>query len=423
MQIEIDEAAKTAARSCKSAAVQAKKVFDHRGTRAAAKAMAQETADVRARKAAAQELVNKAMAKPQSIFTLENFQDARTYTSVEETWHPGFPSLFTELQGVKAFSENPTCQLMLATFGGQYKKTTAYREKGMYSNPVYEEQGQKKALEDFLATNFRSAASPLKPGLTHKCGLPELIENILDVEWLVGVDAKQKIQGQATRQGFGQLRIQASAKVRLILFSAAKLAVLQNGIADKLSTVISSLSNMTGEQLQAYNAMPDGPVGVQMTLEPWHMAWIPVGSIVFEEALEGNLSFYIRVPFLPWDDLSIKAYESYLSWMKADKKPGLLQMNAVLEHMKLINNESKANDPSSLRGPQQTPESDLYLFVSHQISFVSRRCRSDCAASSVDTQFCFRISVLQLGHCCSHLSVSVRSVSSLCCNCDGRVAS
>ena len=75
------------------------------------------------------------------------------------------------------------------------------------------------------------------------------------------------------------------------------------------------------------------PMVFDMTLKPWQILWVPVGAIICEETVNGNLSFHLRMCFLPTDKESITSYKLYVDWCKHEKKKGVKYMEAALRHM------------------------------------------------------------------------------------------
>ena len=153
--------------------------------------------------------------------------------------------------------------------------------------------------------------------------VPPCLANVLGTVWFCGCDHKRRFAA-ATRNGFGQFRIQCGSKVRLIIFKIDRLEFLGEL---KLTDLIACVEALTEHNVRE---MFDNSAGYEMKLDAFDACWIPPGSIVFEETLEGSLNYYIRQSFLPMSDASHKTYLPCVKACKLDNKPGVEHMESVL---------------------------------------------------------------------------------------------
>ena len=69
-------------------------------------------------------------------------------------------------------------------------------------------------------------------------------------------------------------------------------------------------------------------------MDPFEAAWIPPGSLVFEETLAGPINYSIRAPLLPLTQSCATEYRKYIEACKAEEKPGVKHMSEIGTYLK-----------------------------------------------------------------------------------------
>lgn len=241
--------AKSVGKSLKTTTTAAKRHFGDRGARAKAAEAAKETAAVRAARAKAAASVKLAEQVAPPVYTLGEGKKLPAAPEVDSLRSPTFdilyPAVFVNVDGLAEWSVNPKVQLALADFGGLFKKTTAYKDTGVYQEAI--KRTEHKEIYDFLT----KATAPLQLKLEKEEGdsdqipeVPQVAKNVLGQMWFVGADAKRRQSG-SVRNGFGQFRVQCGCPVRLIVFSLSRLAELLGDI--KLSEYVRSAEMISDE--------------------------------------------------------------------------------------------------------------------------------------------------------------------------------
>ena len=72
----------------------------------------------------------------------------------------------------------------------------------------------------------------------------------------------------------------------------------------------------------------------ELALDPFQCAWIPPGSLVFEETFAGSINYAIRVPLLPLTKSSVAEYAKYIEACKADESLGIKHMIEIGSYLK-----------------------------------------------------------------------------------------
>ena len=239
------EAAKAAAKLLRTACTQSKKQVEGQASRDQAKAAAQESVSVRKQAEEAKLAVEARAREVPATYKLHNvFPQVAESKSFDDEWDPAKPCLIKKehVMNLDQLRQEPVVQLMFASFGSSHKQTQTFIDTKMYHAPVRSGKGLEKVNEWISKVPLKPGSPLLKGGVDEEdmqrvTGLP----NVMGTRWTFGQCAKERFV-TPTRNGFANLRFQASSTVRLIIFLQGKLPQLMGKNIDDVTENIQTLS-------------------------------------------------------------------------------------------------------------------------------------------------------------------------------------
>ena len=146
---------------------------------------------------------------------------------------------------------------------------------------------------------------------------------MLNTRWQFGQCSRERFV-IPNRNGFANIRMQASSKVRVIIFSLVNVPRI---LGQDMETVVDGLQKLTleeGELLVKNNAV------YEVELEPWSVLYTPPGVICLEETVAGHLNFGLKIPFIQRTEEFVKAYGKAAELTEAAGKTSSKKMMEVV---------------------------------------------------------------------------------------------
>ena len=213
----------------------------------------------------------------------------------------------------------------------------AYKDNQWYQQPV----GTGKGVE--LVTEF---IKPIEARIATPEDLATYLKQVLGVVWMYGQDPQREFFGPP-RNGLGQIKIQCSGQIELLIVLPAKIpeSAGKHRLEPHYDNLDNALRNLNAEDMKE---LSDLGALFHCVHTPWSALYIPPGAYVLEKVRtgesicpnrnvplfltktqrqttqtnqKGNLVYGVRKAVLPRDDLSAKSYMWLITAYTASKKP------------------------------------------------------------------------------------------------------
>ena len=225
------------------------------------------------------------------------------------------PKLLASLPGMDEWKNGAKVQMMLATFGGSYKKREALKEEYRVQQVITPGQGREETQ-----TLFKGMDEKLTSGVLGS-DANELVKRVTSQVWLFGCDPKMQLVAQSPNC-LPQWRVLVQGEIRLWFIDTAKLVTCMKAIFNKDQFGLkemtdfcenidaASLKDLQGRGLTIFTA-------VQKAHE---VVYVPTGWLLGEMSVRGVLIYGVRRALVVESLAAHVCYEELVGAYKTENK-------------------------------------------------------------------------------------------------------
>ena len=193
----------------------------------------------------------------------------------------------------------------------------------MSVTPIRPGKGLEK-VDEWLSKSALKTGSQLLEGALSAEDLERVsgLTNVMATRWMFGQCSRERFV-TPTRNGFANLRFQASSTIRLIIFLQGKIPQVMGKSLDDVLQNIQTLSKEDADLAISNECV------YEIRLEPWDLLWLPAGSICLEETVSGHLNYGVKIPMIMRTPAYIDHYTRSAELAEANEKASVEKMKEV----------------------------------------------------------------------------------------------
>ena len=218
--------------------------------------------------------------------------------------------------------------MALSNFGGQYKKSDAYKEYGMGQWPLCPKEGKEDT--DIMLNEFDKVSEV--PQMSIKVGIPG--GNATKATWMFGYDPEMARVDFAPH-ALGMVKALERGEVRWILFELC-------GLVAAIKKPLQVTEVAVGELAKCTRTMDNGKVeqiardGCKphfVIQKPYEALYVPTGWLCAERSHTGTLLYGARKSKIAAAEASLRDYKEAIEVFKSSKK-SISQVQEIHDQMK-----------------------------------------------------------------------------------------